>query len=54
MTIELQKKGFQLMLKVANAKSVFAAHLKHAAQYNIGRAYFEGYGTSQDNENAEK
>ena len=42
------------MLKVAEAKSVFAAHLKHAALYNIGRAYFEGYGTQQSNEKAEK
>lgn len=49
-----EKRGFQLMLKVAEAKSVFAAHLKHAAQYNIGRAYFEGYGTHQSNEDAEK
>ena len=54
MFIFLQKKGFQLMLKVAESQSVFAAHLKHAAQYNIGRAYFEGYGTAQSNENAEK
>ena len=49
-----QKKGFELMLEVAQSNSCQAIHLKHYAQYNIGRAYFEGYGVKQSNEEAEK
>jgi len=42
------------MMKVASSSSPYAAHLKHAAQFNIGRAYFEGFGTKQSNEEAER
>ncbi|CAK8698292.1 unnamed protein product [Clavelina lepadiformis] len=47
-------KGFELMLKVANAKSIRAQHLKYHAQFNIGRAFFEGHGVEQSNVEAEK
>ncbi|XP_078484559.1 LRP2-binding protein-like [Ciona intestinalis] len=49
-----EKKGFELMQKVAESKSVHAIHLKHHAQFNIGRAYFEGYGVQQNNKEAER
>ena len=42
------------MMEVAKSKSIRAIHLKHYAQYNVGRAYFEGYGVQQSNEEAEK
>ena len=42
------------MMEVAKSKSLRAIHLKHYAQYNVGRAYFEGYGVRQDNEEAER
>uniref|UniRef100_H2ZN73 LRP2-binding protein n=1 Tax=Ciona savignyi TaxID=51511 RepID=H2ZN73_CIOSA len=49
-----EKKGFELMLKVAKSSSLGAIHLKHHAQFNIGRAYFEGYGVEQNNKEAER
>nr|CAB3263502.1 LRP2-binding protein-like [Phallusia mammillata] len=48
------KKGFELMKKVAETQSTHAVHLKHSAQFNIGRAYFEGYGAPQSNVDAER
>lgn len=42
------------MLQVATSKSVKAVHLKHYAQFNIGRAYFEGFGVDQSDKEAEK
>ena len=41
-------------MEVAQSKSIYALHLKHFAQFNIGRAYFEGYGVKQSNEEAER
>ena len=42
------------MIKVAMATSKASQPLIRAAQYNIGRAYYMGYGAKQSNEIAEK
>ncbi|CAH1784642.1 unnamed protein product [Owenia fusiformis] len=48
------KKALEYMLDVANSKSILSKHLIHAAQYNVGRAYFQGYGVRQSDEEAER
>lgn len=42
------------MFRIAKSTSKMASHLKHHAQYNVGRAYFEGYGVGQSDEEAER
>ena len=49
-----QKTGFDYMMKVAMAIAKASEPLIRAAQYNIGRAYYMGYGAKQSNEMAEK
>ncbi|XP_039251248.2 LRP2-binding protein-like [Styela clava] len=48
------EKGMDLMMKVATSKSIRAKHLIHSSQYNVGRAYFDGYGVQQSDGEAEK
>ena len=38
----LQKKGFQLMMQVAQSRDPRDRHLLASAQFNIARAYFQG------------
>lgn len=42
------------MEKIINSTSPKARHLKYAAAYNLGRAYFEGYGVKHSAEEAER
>ena len=42
------------MMKIATSEDVEAAHLKHSAMFNVGKAYFEGFGVKQDDKEAEK
>ena len=49
-----QSQGFEYMRKVATSTSKRARHLLRAAQYNVARAYFQGYGVRQSDEEAEK
>ena len=49
-----QKKGVELMQKVAECSSKRARHLKFAAHYNMGRAYYQGCGVKQSDAQAEK
>ena len=49
-----QEKGFKLMLELAKDTSKEGRHLVRAAQYNVGRAYFQGFGTLQSDREAEK
>jgi hypothetical protein len=42
------------MMRVAQSDDKDAHHIRFAALYNIGRAYFQGYGVRQSNEQAEK
>ena len=49
-----QQKGFDLMTEVASNTTKKGRHLVRAAQYNLGRAYFQGYGCRQSDEAAEK
>ncbi|XP_033633027.1 LRP2-binding protein-like [Asterias rubens] len=51
---ENHKLGFESMMKVASSSSKRAKHLVPFAQYNVGRAYFEGYGVKQSDAEAEK
>ncbi|XP_019848793.1 PREDICTED: LRP2-binding protein-like isoform X1 [Amphimedon queenslandica] len=48
------EEGFKLMLKVAQCKGAKNTDLVSAAQFNIGRAYFQGFGVKQDPEEALK
>lgn len=41
------------MKEIAESTNPDAAHLLHNAQYNIGRAYFEGFGVKQSDKEAE-
>lgn len=50
----LQEKGFELMKKIAETTDENAKHLVRAAQYNLARAYFQGYGVRQSDEEAER
>ena len=42
------------MKKVAETSNPKAKHLTRAAQYNVGRAYFQGYGVRQSDFEAER
>lgn len=49
------KAGVECMMQIAKDTSKKAEHLIRAAQYNVGRAYFQGYGVRrQDDKEAEK
>ena len=50
----LQKRGMEYMIQVATCTAKKAKHLVRAAQYNVGRAYYQGFGIRQSDENAEK
>lgn len=38
--------------KIANSDAKQAKHLKFAALFNIGRAYFQGFGVKQSDDEA--
>lgn len=42
------------MKEIAESTNPDASHLIHNAQYNIGRAYYEGFGVKHSDEHAEK
>ena len=42
------------MKKIADSNAKQAQHLKFAAQYNLGRAYYQGTGVKQSYTEAEK
>lgn len=42
------------MMRIASSKTSKARHLKYSAQYNVGCAYFQGYGVQQSDAEAEK
>jgi TPR repeat protein len=42
------------MKELAKSKSPDASHLIHNAQYNVARAYYEGFGVKQSDLDAEK
>ncbi|XP_046565674.1 LRP2-binding protein-like [Haliotis rubra] len=47
--------GVEYLMHIATSTVRQAKHLKHAAEYNIGRAYFQGYGVRrQSDEEAER
>lgn len=48
------EKGFECMIKIATSTAPEAKHLIRAAQYNVGRAYFQGYGVKRSEDEAEK
>lgn len=48
------KRGFTLMLQVAQSQRKEDQHLVPAAQFNIGKAYYQGFGTKQNDEEALK
>ena len=50
----LQVKGFELLKEVAESTNPDAAHLTPFAQYNVGRAYYEGFGVKQSDKQAER
>ena len=49
-----QKGGIECMKKIALSESRLSKHLIPAARYNIGRAYFQGFGDLQSDDKAEK
>jgi len=48
------KRGFQLMHQVATSRAARAHHLVHAAQFNVGRAFYQGFGVKRSDEDAER
>lgn len=42
------------MKEIAESKNPDAAHLVHHAQYNVARAYYEGFGVKQSDKEAER
>lgn len=50
----LQKTGFEYMLQVASSDAFRAKHLVRSAQFNVGRAYYQGFGVKRSEEQAEK
>lgn len=48
------KVGFELMYKVATSTILQAKHLVHAAQFNVGRAYYQGFGVKRSEDEAER
>merc|ERR1719394_148461 len=53
MDVDMQG-GIKCMKQIALSDSRLAKHLVAAARYNIGRAYFQGYGDQQSDLKAEK
>nr|XP_033814716.1 LRP2-binding protein [Geotrypetes seraphini] len=51
---ENKEKGLECMLKIVCSESPKARHLKSAAAFNVGRAYFEGFGVVHSDEEAER
>lgn len=49
-----QKLGFELMYKVATSTTLQAKHLVHSAQFNVGRAYYQGFGVKRSEDEAER
>ena len=50
-----QKCAVEYLTKIAHSDTRQAQHMKRAAQYNLGRAYFEGYGVKrQSDDEAER
>ncbi|KAM8940433.1 LRP2-binding protein isoform 2-T2 [Pelodytes ibericus] len=47
-------KGLEYMKRIFTSKKSTAKHLKCAAAYNIGTAYFEGYGVTHSDNEAER
>ncbi|XP_001634827.2 LRP2-binding protein [Nematostella vectensis] len=47
-------KGVELLKEIAMSAHPDASHLVPHAQYNIGRAYYEGYGVKQSDKEAER
>lgn len=50
----LQVKGFEHLKEIAESANPDAAHLIPFAQYNVGRAYYEGFGVKQSDKEAER
>lgn len=50
----VQEKGFQFLKEIAESSSTDAAHLIPFAQYNVGRAFYEGFGVKQSDAEAER
>jgi TPR repeat protein len=48
------KRGFELMHRVATSDAARAYHLVRVAQFNVGRAYYQGYGTKRSDDDAER
>ncbi|XP_005095624.1 LRP2-binding protein [Aplysia californica] len=46
--------GIKCMIQITSSESRLCKHLVPAARYNIGRAYFQGYGGQQSDTEAEK
>ena len=42
------------MMRVVESDCKKARHLLRAAEYNVGRAYFQGFGVKQSDQQAEK
>ena len=53
---EKWKLGFEYMLRVAETtnKTEYTKTLIHCAQYNVGKAYFQGFGVKQSDDETEK
>jgi len=49
-----EKRGFEYMFRVATSCEARASHLLRAAQFNIGRAYFQGSGVRRSVAEAER
>lgn len=47
-----EKLAVEYLKKIANSESKQAKHLKYPALFNIGRAYFQGFGVKQSDEEA--
>jgi len=49
-----EKRGFEYMHRVATSCEARASHLVRAAQFNIGRAYYQGSGIRRSVSEAER
>ncbi|XP_029082061.1 LRP2-binding protein isoform X2 [Monodon monoceros] len=49
-----KEKGVEYMKKIVDSPCPKARHLQFAAAYNLGRAYYEGKGVKQSDEEAER
>ncbi|XP_062569240.1 LRP2-binding protein-like [Saccostrea cucullata] len=47
-----EKAAVEYLKKIAHSDSKHAKHLKYSALFNIGRAYFQGYGVKQSDDEA--